>query len=153
MKIERHAMEAALAALLSVPSRAPLLFDAHVPVTSAFGAGASRFIKFLMAELDRGSVALETPIVANRWLEGFLFHMILTQPHSHSAQLHARAPAPAEPRYVRRVQEYLAGNALKSITLTDLSMLTGMSVRSIQAGFRRWHGLAFVRAAGLRAPA
>lgn len=100
---------------------------------------AERFVDFLIAELDQGSASLRTPIVANRWLEGFLFHMILSQPNSHSEQLHAR-PVAAEPRYLRRVKDYLAGNALEPVTLTELSMLTGMSVRSIQAGFRRWHG-------------
>ena len=137
VKIERTAMEAALAALLCAPARTPLVFDASFSVTSEFGAGAQRFVDFLIAELDQNSVPLRSPIVANRWLEGFLFHMILSQPNSHSEQLHARSVA-AEPRYLRRVEEYLAANALQPVTLTDLSTLTGMSVRSIQAGFRRW---------------
>src|SRR5262249_16869567 len=78
MKIERTAMEAALAALLCVPSRAPLVFDESFSLTSEFGAGAVPFLDFLMAELDQGSPSLRAPIVANRWLEGFLFHLILS---------------------------------------------------------------------------
>jgi AraC-like DNA-binding protein len=148
VKIERTAIEAALAALLCHPSRAPLLFDASFSVASEFGAGAMHFIDFLIAELDQDSASLRTPIVANRWLEGFLFHMILSQSNSHSEQLHAR-PVAAEPRYLRRVKDYLAGNALQPVTLTELSTLTGMSVRSIQAGFRRCYGctpMEFLRA-------
>ena len=148
VKIERTAMEAALAALLCVPNRAPLVFDTNFPVISEFGAGAVHFIDFLMAELDRGSASLRSPIVVNRWLEGFLFHLILSQPNSHSERLHAR-PVAAEPRYLRRVADYLVGHALQPVTLTELSTLTGMSVRSIQAGFRRWRGctpMEFLRA-------
>jgi hypothetical protein len=52
VKIERTAMEAALAALLGHPSRASLLFDASLSATSEFGAGAMLFIDFLIAELD-----------------------------------------------------------------------------------------------------
>jgi AraC-like DNA-binding protein len=148
VKIERTAMEAALAALLCDPSRASLVFDQGFSVTSEFGAGAVRFFDFLMAELDQGSNSVHTPIVANRWLEGFLFHMILSQPNSHSEQLHAR-PVAAEPRHLRRVADYLAGHALQPVTLTELSTLAGRSVRSIQAGFRRWRGctpMEFLRA-------
>ena len=148
VKIERTAMEAVLAALLCVPSRTPLVFDASFSATSGFGADAVRFVDFLMTELDRGNAWLRTPIVANRWLEAFLFHMILSHPNNHSAQLHAR-PVAAEPRYLRQVADYLVGHALEPVTLTDLSTLTGMSVRSIQAGFRRWRGctpMEFLRA-------
>jgi AraC-like DNA-binding protein len=148
VRIDRTAMETALAALLCVPSRAPLVFDSSFSVTAGFGAGAQRFVDFLIAELERGSATLRMPIVANRWLEGFLFQMILSQPNNHSAQLRAR-PVAAEPRYVRQVGEYLTANALQPVTLSDLATLTGMSVRSIQAGFRRWHGctpMEFLRA-------
>src|SRR5262245_7789610 len=74
--------------------------------------------------------------------------MILTQPNSHSEQLHAR-PVAATPRYVRQIEDYLAGNALQPVTLTELSTVSGMSVRCIQAGFRRWRGctpMEFLRA-------
>lgn len=148
VKIERTAIEAALAALLCVPSRAPLIFDTSFSVTSGFGADAERLLDFLIAELDQGSAWTRTPIVANRWLEGFLFHMLLGHSNSHSEQLHAR-PVVAEPRYLRQVADHLASHALEPVTLTDLSTLTGMSVRSIQAGFRRWRGctpMEFLRA-------
>jgi AraC-like DNA-binding protein len=148
VKIERIAMEAALAALLCVPSRAPLVFDEGFSVNSDFGAGAVPFLDFLMAELDQGSSSLRTPIVANRWLEGFLFHLILSQPNNHSERLHAR-PVAAEPRHLRRVEDYLVGHVLQPITLTELSTVSGRSVRSIQAGFRRWRGctpMEFLRA-------
>jgi len=133
VKIERTAMEAALAALLCVPSRASPLFDQSFSVTSGFGADAVRFLDFLIAELDQGSAWPRTPIVANRWLEGFLFHMLLGLPNSHSEQLHAR-PVSAEPRYLRQVADHLASHALEPVTLTDLSTLTGMSVRSHPGG-------------------
>src|SRR5262249_34157715 len=139
VKIERTAMEAALAALLCVPSRAPLVFDESFSVNSEFGSGAVPFLDFLMAELDRGSASLRTPLLANRWLEGFVFHLVLSQPNNHSARLHA-PPVAAEPRHLRRVADYLVDHALQPVTLTELSKVSGMSVRSIQAGFRRWRG-------------
>lgn len=148
VKIERSAMEAALESLLGAPARGPLLFDAGFAATSGFGAGARRFVDFLIAELDHDSDALRIPSVANRWLEGFLFHMILSQPNNHSEQLHA-PPVAAEPRYLRRVEDYLAGHALQPVTLAELATLTGMSVRAIQSGFRRWRGctpMEFLRA-------
>jgi transcriptional regulator GlxA family with amidase domain len=74
--------------------------------------------------------------------------MLLGHPNSHSEQLHAR-PVAAEPRHLRQVADHLASHALEPVTLTDLATLTGMSVRSIQAGFRRWRGctpMEFLRA-------
>src|SRR5262249_62422247 len=103
VQIERFAREAALAALLCVPSRAALVFDEGFSVNSDFGAGAVPFLDFLMAELDQGGSLLRTPIVANRLLEGFLFHLILSQPNNHSERLHA-PPVAAEPRPLRRAE-------------------------------------------------
>src|SRR5262245_56463418 len=92
VKIERTAMEGALAALLCVPSRAPLILDTSFSVTSGYGADAVRFLDFLIAELDQGSAWLRTPIVANRWLEGFLF------PHAPRAPEQPFGAAPRAPR-------------------------------------------------------
>jgi hypothetical protein len=116
VRIERTAMEAALAALLCVPSRTPLILDTGFSVTSGYGADAVRFLDFLIAELDQGSAWLRTPIVANGWLEGFLFHAPRA-PEQPFEQLHAR-PVAAEPRHLREVADHLASHALEPVTLT-----------------------------------
>lgn len=148
LRIDDVAMNAALASLLGVPGRERLTFDAAFSVDAAFGAGTLRFVEFLIDELERDSVTLRRPIVVTRWTEGLLFHMLFSQSNTYSERLHARVQA-AEPRYLRRVRDYVAANALQPVTLGDLSALAGLSVRSIQAGFRRWYGctpLEFLRA-------
>src|SRR5262245_9111087 len=137
VKIERTAMEGALAALLCVPSRAPLILDTSFSVTSGYGADAVRFLDFLIAELDQGSAWLRTPIVANRWLEGFLFHMLLAHPNSHSEQLHAR-PVAAEPRHLRQVADHWSSCARSASSMHASASSAAPVTRHRASRWWRW---------------
>jgi AraC-like DNA-binding protein len=62
------------------------------------------------------------------------------QPHNHS---HARAARPALllPRHVRRVEEYLQAHAHEPISVDQLAALSGVSLRSLYAGFKQFCGV------------
>jgi AraC-like DNA-binding protein len=137
--IQRRAIEAALAALTGVQPKAPLRFEPAIGLSSGVGASALSLVGFLMEDLDRESGALSSPLVAERLAEAFLYGLLTGQPHNHSHLLHARTLDPGRP-YIRQIEEYLEANADKPVSLSDLAALTGVSVRSIQAGFRAHRG-------------
>lgn len=146
--IERAVMDAAFTALTGVPPREPIRFESKLDASSGIGASTDRFLGFLVSELDQDSAALRSSMVTRRLVEGFLYNLLLEQPHSCSEQLSSAPPA-AGPSYVRQLEEYLKAHADSPVSLADMAALTGVSIRSIQAAFRTSRGytpMEFLRA-------
>jgi AraC-like DNA-binding protein len=145
--IPAQTMENALDALTGAPRKGPLRFDTSVDIGSGPGAGIVRLIEFILAEADRDGV-LQAPVVASRLADALVHALLLGVPHSHS---HLLGPAPGrepEPRYVRRVEEYIAAHAHNPISVADLADVAGVSARTLFAAFRAHRGqspMAFLR--------
>ena len=68
----------------------------------------------------------------------FLLTLLLHHhPHTYSDELTAEAPAPV-PAIVRRAERYMIDRAEAPITISDVAAGLGVSVRTLQAGFRHW---------------
>jgi AraC-like DNA-binding protein len=137
--IRRPVMDAALAALTGDTARAPLRFEAQISTTSGAGASLLRLVRFLVDELDRDESLLASPLVVARLTDAFVYGLLQGQPHNHTAALRP-SPRPAEPRHVRAAAEYLDAHAADPISITELAAVTGVSVWTLQAGFRRHRG-------------
>jgi transcriptional regulator GlxA family with amidase domain len=57
--------------------------------------------------------------------------------HNYSEEMAKTAAAPV-PGVVRRAERFMLDNAQTSITVSDVAAHLGVSVRSLQAGFRKW---------------
>lgn len=106
-----------------------------------------QLLAYLVKQAEHESPEFVTPDASERLAEALLFRLLLSQPHSQSALLVAR-PAPAAPRHVRRGAEYLDTHFARAVTMAELTRVTGVSARSLQAGFQQHLGcspLGFVR--------
>jgi transcriptional regulator GlxA family with amidase domain len=71
-------------------------------------------------------------------LEDYLLTLLLHQhPHTYSAELAAPASAPV-PGIVRRAESYMTENAATNFSIPDVAAALGVSMRSLQEGFRQW---------------
>jgi len=141
-------LEGTLDALLGEARAAPLRFEPNIDVTAGAGASLAHLIEYLLVEISRPGGALSSALVASSLIETLLHTLLLGLPHNYAARLHAPCRV-AEPRYLRRVEEYLDANVTRPITAAELATVTGMSVRSVQAAFRSYRGstpTAFLRA-------
>ncbi len=150
VRIERASLEQHLALLIDRPLRAPLRFDAAMPMASS-GARWWQFVRLLIAELEGNAVgAPHSPTV--RHLEALLLASLLEhQPHSHSAAL--RDGAAIAPRHVRLAERYIEAHAHEPIGITDLVTAAGVSARALYEGFQRFRDtspMACLRAERLR---
>ena len=66
--------------------------------------------------------------------------LLSVQPHSYSQSAPARG-GPVLPRHVRKARDYLDSHAHESIRVEQLAQLTGVSVRSLYAGFKAFSGV------------
>jgi AraC-like DNA-binding protein len=86
-------------------------------------------------------------------LDEYLLTLLLHHhPHNYSEELAQSVPTPV-PGTVRRAERFIIDNASASITVSDVADHLGISLRSLQAGFRQWRETtpnAFLRRARLQ---
>ena len=86
-------------------------------------------------------------------LDEYLLTLLLHHhPHNFSEELAQTVPTPI-PGVVRRAERFMVDNAGAPITVSDVADHLGISLRSLQAGFRRWREItptAFLRRVRLR---
>jgi AraC-like DNA-binding protein len=129
MKMEQHC-----ARLLGDPLRSPLRFDLR-PFTAELEQVWQRTLHYLFASDGN---ALPLTEAARASFDEFLLTLLLHQHrHNYSESLTEPAPSPI-PGIVRRAERYMQENAESSITVSDVASELGISVRSLQAGFRQW---------------
>lgn len=114
-------------------------FTPQVDLCAEAGAGLVRAIQFIAGEVERPASLLASPIVRANMQELLLSAMITGVPHD---QHHLLAPStpPISPAYVRRAEAYIAEHAAEAITVSGVATSLGVSVRALQAGFRRYRG-------------
>ncbi|MFF4616051.1 AraC family transcriptional regulator [Nonomuraea jabiensis] len=131
MQVPLAAMEEALQAYLGDPPKERLRFEPGVDATSALG----RALTMLASAGTGGTSPFAASKLAEHHFEQFLLHTLLaSQPHNYSDEL--REPAPWIPAVVRRAGRYCEDHAGEPISLADIAAAAGVSVRTLQLGFR-----------------
>lgn len=137
VRLERNRLERHLASMLGHELSASLDFIPAMPLSSKAGASWRRLVRFIVAEIDHDGLLTTSPL-ASAQLEQMLMTLLLTiQPHNYSEALQ-HSVSPAAPYYVRRAEEFIHANADQPVTIDDLATVSGVSSRSLFAGFRRF---------------
>lgn len=137
LKIERAALERHLCGLLGDVVTRPIEFAPELPVESGLGAAFRRQIHFVAGELDRDDTLLTSPLGIAAVEQTLMTALIAAQPSNYTAAL-ARQASPATPRHVMRAEELIRTHPERSITVGDLSEVSGVSARALFEGFRRF---------------
>lgn len=139
IKIHQTDMEAALERLTGMPVRDPLRFG-PVPQPDDGAAGTLReMIEVLGRDLDKSDsvfAGLDGETAARMILD----LMLKSLPNNYSHLLSNPAPA-VRPRHVRFAAEYIHTHAVQPVRLDDLVAASGVSKRSLHAGFRKYYGV------------
>jgi AraC-like DNA-binding protein len=129
----------ALGALTGAEGCAPPRFEPRVSIDKGCGASLLGLARYFIDEMDRQGAVVRSPVLAARLADALLFNLLLGHPYDQPTASAAAQPA-SEPQAVRQAAAYLDAHASEPIRLTELSGLAGVSLRSIQAGFRRHRG-------------
>ncbi|MFC7527723.1 AraC family transcriptional regulator [Actinoplanes sp. GCM10030250] len=141
LRIERWALEAELAALLGHPIEGPIDLPSTFDLTEGPAHSWSRLVRLLRDELDHETSLLYQPLIAEQLCSSVLSGLLLSVSHRYHDELVAPASV-GPPRAIRRAVEAINEEPERAFTVADLAVLSGMSVRSLQEGFRRHVGLA-----------
>ncbi|MEI9950250.1 MAG: AraC family transcriptional regulator [Pseudomonadota bacterium] len=147
--IPTRLMESALDALTGFAPRKPLRFEPLVDVSGGGGRTAARWLDFIVNEVDRGDDGLlASPLAQSRLADVLLSVLLGELAHNQSARpTHGDS---AEPKYVRRAEEYLDANVHRHVSLPELASAVGIGVRTLGAAFRKYRGCSPMRFLQLR---
>jgi AraC-like DNA-binding protein len=115
-------------------------FEPALPLDEVPGAGLARLLRVLIEELEGEPSIAEAPLVLTAW-EDLLLSYLLTQVPSGRAHEIADPGAAAAPWQVRQAEAWLEAHACEPITMEELARALGISLRTLQHGFRRARGL------------
>ncbi|MEU4426284.1 AraC family transcriptional regulator [Actinoplanes sp. NPDC024001] len=141
VRIESWALESELATLLGRPVDGPIDLPASFDLTEGPAHSWSRLIRLLHEELEHETSLIYQPLIAEQLCSSVLSGLLLSVPHRYRDELTLPATA-GPPRAIRRAVEAINDEPERAFTVGDLAMIAGMSVRSLQEGFRRHVGSA-----------
>ncbi|WP_433369849.1 AraC family transcriptional regulator [Actinoplanes sp. CA-142083] len=139
VKIERDALEQELAGLLGRPVQGPIDLPPAIDLSGGPGHSWSRLVRLLRDELEYPESLIYQPLIAEQLRSSVLSGLLLSIPHRYHDELTGPATA-GPPRAIRRVVDAIHDEPERPFTVADLAAIAGMSVRSLQEGFRRHIG-------------
>jgi AraC-like DNA-binding protein len=140
IKIERSAMNAALARLSGVKAESPIEFNPRFQNPCGREGNLYQLLVYLCGQIEQKSSRADFRQTYSR-LEDVILSMILeSQDHSYAAAV--RCPIGGDdhtpPRYVNRAIQFIRLNADTPLRLEDIAKEAWASVRSLNAGFRKY---------------
>jgi AraC-like DNA-binding protein len=136
-RISRSRLEKHLRSLLDRPVALPVRFALGMDMTAPLARSWRRAVSLLVDEVDDGGTILDQPLAARELERVLMTQLLIAQPNNYSALLSAQPRRPA-PRLVRRAAELIEAHAAEPLTVEDIAEATGVSVRALQEGFRRF---------------
>jgi AraC-like DNA-binding protein len=141
IKIERSALEAELSGLLGRPIHGPIDLQPAMPLNHGPGRSWSRLVRLLRDEVDHPRSLIHHPLIAEQLRHSIISGLLLSVSHRYHDELIAPAQ-PGPPRAIRRALDAIHDEPERPFNVADLAGIAGMSVRSLQEGFRRHLGCA-----------
>ena len=136
LMIDKHELELELERQIGRPLGKALHFtpamDARTPSAQSWLA----VLKLLEREIGRPGGIAQHPLVSGQLQMLLISGLLLAQPHNYSEQVLAPSP-PAASRAIRRAVELMESEPWRPWSSAGLAKEVAVSVRALQAGFRR----------------
>lgn len=129
--IDRQAVETQYAALIGDADRT-VEFNTGVDLAGGLGTLLAQHLRLMLAAAESETPAPEPYLVSLR--EGLTSLLLNGQDHSGRARLTGALPAPAA---IQRAEAFIAAHADRALTMAEVAATAGISLRSLQEGFRR----------------
>lgn len=134
VRVDRAALDAQLRRLLGRPPEKPLRLAAAMDLTTPAARSWLGTVEMLRADLE-GPGCLDHPLLRVQAERLVMSQLLLATTHSASAALRADTTPPT-PRVIRRAEQLIVDHAREALTVEDVAEAVGLSVRSLQEGFR-----------------
>ena len=134
LSADRLTLVRRLAVLMDAPVRRRLVFDSRFDATLGHQSAVGDMIRSVLTP-SLGSALTASPAMASA-LSATIFDLVLhSLPHNYSEDLH-RPPVRIAPKHIKRAIDYVENNVHSGLTVDDLALSCGVSIRALQYGFR-----------------
>jgi AraC-like DNA-binding protein len=133
LKLSRELVEGELSALLGRQVIGPVRLAASFAFQSTAGRSWISLARMLITELNDPGL-LDNALIQRQYVRTLVAGLLTAQPHNYSEALRDGHRS-LRPRTLRRAQEHVHANFTAPLTVTDLAVAAGCSVRRIQETF------------------
>jgi AraC-like DNA-binding protein len=137
LDVEISFLEGIVARDLCCNLLAPLCFDDKEPTHDLGGQSFVDLLDFIQQELLHGAPQYGSRAHVARFEEIIASALVYTREHNYTDQLEAQVHA-AEPRFVRRAEDFLQAHAGEELTLECVAATAAVSPRTLARGFRKY---------------
>jgi AraC-like DNA-binding protein len=139
LKIDRSALENELADRLGHPVSSAVQFKFGFDLTTPASRNWLAMVRMMASEFEEAGGLTTHPILATEVEHLVVAGLLVSQPHNYTDELTSPAQA-LRPRAVKHVIELIEANPESPWTVTEFARAVGVSVRSLEDGFRRYVG-------------
>ncbi|MGY6653569.1 AraC family transcriptional regulator [Amycolatopsis sp. TRM77291] len=133
-------LEELLTTMLDRPLAGPIRFDLGMDLTAPSVRPLLRTLTLVRGELGRPDGITSDPTMGAGLARLVMTGLLLAQPHNYSELL--RRPAkPVAPSQIRDAIEFMESNPTEITGVADLARAARLSVRALEAGFRKHVGM------------
>lgn len=140
VQIDRGFLERFAVNMLGHAITRPIEFRVAVDMSNGIGAGIRDYVLHIAEQLTTNPFLREYALVERQIKRTLATMLLCGQPHTYSVEMSAVAQ-PGAPKYVAQAYQFLAENYRKDITIDDLVAVSGVSMRTLYAGFKRYKGV------------
>jgi AraC-like DNA-binding protein len=140
VKIERDMLERQLRDLLGTPIQVPIKLAGQLDIATGPGHTCAELIRVVAREFGHQTGMLDHPLVLETLNETLTAALLFANDHPYRDALSRPARA-YRPPPVRRAIEAIQTLPEHPFTMATLADTAGVSVRTLQAGFRRYVGI------------
>jgi AraC-like DNA-binding protein len=135
-RIEKRRLEQVLESIIGRPIKQAIEFDHKMRRDNPAIESLRRQLFYILHGLSDEEGLFSVPQISAQAVDAFLISLLYAQPHNYSALLVSSVSA-AEPTYISQVEEYVREHAAESLTVSDLARRFDISLRALQAGFKK----------------
>jgi AraC-like DNA-binding protein len=137
--INRTTLEERLEDLIGRELHFPVKFDLGMDLTTPQAKSWRTLVDTLVADVDRGGLTMHAG-VRNQFQDLIISGLLLSQHHNYSDSIGTKIE-PAAPRSIRLAISACEDNPEEPLTVTDMAHVAGVSIRSLQVGFKKYVGM------------
>ena len=114
----------------------PIEFEHRMDMSDPKIAGLRFTCRQIVQGMDGRDDFPHIPSLHTNVVDFLISGLLHAQPHNYTAIL-TKPSLPIEPRYIRKVEEYIRAHAHETLRVPELALHFGLNVRVLQAGFKK----------------
>lgn len=139
VQIDRGSLEHFTTTLLGRSLSRPIEFQLAMSLECGIGMGIASYVNYVINQLSNNDLFHQHLLVKQQVVRTIYTMLLSGQPHTYSQEINAIA-TPGAPRHIERAYQYIMEHFDQEIDIVQLTEISGISVRALYEGFKRYKG-------------